>query len=153
MAKRKHERCRGGASYFHRTLMERTALPHPGPLPLGEGDPFAVPAKDVRSATSQFAPLLDGGGFKMRPCRSTLEGMELEFGRSARFRVQRNGEVAAVLEQFDAGERWERGAQTHVERPPVAGFVQRPRHLLDGVAEELDNRHARQPPAFPEIQI
>src|ERR1041384_6214541 len=49
----------GSLPCFERTLMKRTALPHPSPLPLGEGEPFAVSAKDVRrtSPVSSLANL------------------------------------------------------------------------------------------------
>src|ERR1044071_1187136 len=46
----------GSVPFFERTLTERTALPHPDPLPLGEGESFAVSAKDLRW-NSRVSPL------------------------------------------------------------------------------------------------
>ena len=76
--------------------------------------------------------------------------MESKANRSLRFRINFRREVAAILEQLDAGEG---RTEAHVKMPPETRFIQTRAHPPDGMAEKTDHWHARQQFAFPEKQI
>ena len=65
--------------------------------------------------------------------------METEADRVARFRIEFGGAVAAVLQEFDAGQR---GAEADMEGTPMAGLAQGRAEALDGVAKAANGRHA-----------
>ena len=75
-----------------------------------------------------------------------MKSMEPEPGRLAGFGVKFGGAIAAVLQEFDAGQR---RAEADVEWAPLAGLAQGSAHSLYGVAEESNGRHPGQPAAFP----
>ena len=64
--------------------------------------------------------------------------MEADLRRHAGFEVERRGEIAAILEQFDSRER---GTKRYVKRPPMSGLAQRGGQPLGGVPQEIDFRH------------
>src|ERR1035441_9464901 len=76
--------------------------------------------------------------------------METEAGGTARLGIEFDGEVAAVFEEFDAGQG---GAEADVEGAPKSGFVQAGAQASDGVAEEADGRHAGQQAAVPQDKV
>ena len=77
------------------------------------------------------------------------QGMEGKSRRVAGRRINLHGVIATVVEQFNAGKG---GAEPHVEGPPEMGFVQRRRHMVDGVSQKSNGRNAGQHPAFPKNQ-
>ena len=76
--------------------------------------------------------------------------MEAEAGGLAGFGVEFEGAVAAVFQEFDAGQC---GAEADVEWPPKAGLVQGGAQAPDGVAEEANGRHAGQQAAMPQDKV
>ncbi len=52
------------------------------------------------------------------------------------------GVIAAVLEEFDSGER---RTQKQFEGLPMAGFVEGGAHAASGIAEPGDPGHSREP--------
>ena len=75
--------------------------------------------------------------------------MKLELRRKFCLRVNFHDVIAAVVQQFDAGERW---AEAHAERPPIMRGVQRRGELAHGISEKPHGRDAGEQPAFPQNQ-
>ena len=79
-----------------------------------------------------------------------MEAVEAEAGRVAGFGIEFQGAIAAVLEEFDAGQR---GAEADVEWAPTAGLAQGGAEALDGVTEEANGGHPGQEAAFPQDEV
>ena len=79
-----------------------------------------------------------------------VEGVEAEEGGAAGFGVELEGAVAAIFEEFDAGQR---GAEADVEGAPVARVAQGGAEAQGGVTKEADGGHAGEEAAFPQDEV
>src|ERR1017187_2693429 len=109
---------------------------------------FGLPS-DLGFRPSDFTP---AGLFQPATSRGSWAGkaVEAEAGGVARLGIELDGAVAAVFEEFDAGQR---GAEADVEGAPKAGFVQGGAQAPDGVAETAYGGHAGQQAAIPQDEV
>ena len=90
---------------------------------------------------------LAAGTHRVEP--SATQRVELEARRRGPLGRQRRRQVAAILEQFRAGQG---RTEPDLERLPVPGLAQRRRQAPRGVAQKTNPGHARQQAAFPKHQ-
>ena len=76
--------------------------------------------------------------------------METEAGGVAGLGIEFDGAVAAVFEEFNAGQG---RAEADVEGTPMTGFVQGGAQAADGVAEEANGRHAGEQATVPQDKV
>ena len=65
-------------------------------------------------------------------------------------RIEVNGEVSAVFEKLDTGQR---RAEKDVERFPLTSLAKGAAESLRGVAKKVDHRHAAKEAAFEENEV